>query len=150
MKTQLNKSMPHVPLQKLKPEHQEQSTQHHDEIIDDFNDVGDQDNNDSPVNVFENTETAEDTTATFQYARQDAANNAETLGAASQKTEFAHKIFRKLLVGHRNKHEGESSENDVQLTNYGENSDTETESVLCAEHKDFETPCSWGSLLPRN
>ena len=127
MKTQLLKSMPHVPLQKLKPEHQELNRQHGDGIIKDPNAEGGQDDNEVPVNVAENIETAEGTAATFQYIQHNVLNNAEDLRATSGITELFEDVFRKLGARQRNKH-GESSENPVQLTSYGNNENSESDS----------------------
>ena len=52
MKTRLLKAMPHVALQKLRPELQEQNTQHDEE----FNAVGGQENDEVPVNVIQGSD----------------------------------------------------------------------------------------------
>ena len=123
MKTQLLKSLPHVPLQKLRVEIQD--TRHDDGTIEDVNAMG----GEAPANVVENNEAAGDTVANFQYDRRDAANNAKDLGATSRAAEFFGKVFRKLAVKrHRNKYKRESSETVVQLTNYGKNENSESDS----------------------
>ena len=126
MKTQLLKSMPHVPLQKLKPEGQDRNAPHVDQTTEDPNAVGGGNNKEVPVNGVENIE-AEETAATFQYGRHDAANNDGTLGATSQEEIFG-KIFRKLVNKRGNKQEADSVENAVQLTSFGTNESSESES----------------------
>ena len=123
MKTQLLKSMPHVPLQKVKPGDAEQNTSESDQV-EDRNAVGGQTHNETHMNVVENTEATEDTAATFQYDRHDSVNNSEGLGAISRTKHFFGKVFRNLVV--RNKRERESLENVVQLTNYGNNEISES------------------------
>ena len=126
MKTHLLKCMPHVPLQKLKFEGQEQNTQHSDGIIEDLNAVGGQDINEAPVDVVENIETAEDATATFQCRQYDVRNKDEGLGAIRRTTQFFGKAFRRVKGDrHRNKC---GSENVVQLTSYGNNESSENDS----------------------
>ena len=131
MKTQLLKCMPHVPLQKLRPELEEQNMQHSDEGIEDLNAVGGQD--EAPVNGAESIEAAKDTAATFQYAGHDHQNSVD-LGPRSRRTEvvprkikqFWNKRQRQNRVGQR------SSETETinvgQHTPFGLNESSESDS----------------------
>ena len=68
---------------------------------------------------------ADNTTATFQYGQHGVVNNAEKFGTTSQTKFIFAKVFRKFAI--RKKHGGEISENNVKLTSYGNNENSESE-----------------------
>ena len=120
--------MPHVALQQLKPELQEQNTQQNDDEIHHCNAVGDIQDND-PVNEVENIDATVDAPATFQYDPHDQERN-DDLVPRSQATEFLHKLFKRIVIKrYRNNPGGERSENVGEHINYGnnENSDSDSE-----------------------
>ena len=97
MKTRLLKSMPNVALRELKPDLQEENTQHDDEGIEDHTAVDDQDNDQSPMNDVENIDGTEDTPATFQYGPNGQERN-DDLGARRQATEFLRNVFKRIVI----------------------------------------------------
>ena len=111
MKTRLLKAMPHVALQKLRPELQKQIAQPDDERMDDRNAVADQDDenpnavrgqNKDESFVMDN-DTGEDTLATFQYGPHDQTNDGD-LGVRSRTAE----IFRRKINQFWNKRQRQS------------------------------------------
>ena len=91
MKVQLLKSMPHVPLPKLRPELQEQNAHNSDRAIEDLNAVGGQDNIEDPGNDVDNTDSA------FQYCPHNQQRN-DVLDAGNWTTRHFRKVFRKVVV----------------------------------------------------
>ena len=129
MKKNLLKSMPHVALQELKPELQEQNTQHDDEGFEDRNVMDGRDDDQSPVNSVENVNATEDAPATFQYVPHGQERH-DDLVARSQATEFLPKMFKRIVIKrHRNNRVTERTENVGEHINYGnnENSDGDSE-----------------------
>ena len=137
--------MPHVALQQLKPELQEQNTQHDDEGFEDRNVMDGK----GPVNAVENVDATVDAPATFQYDPHGQERH-DGLVARSQATEFLRKVFKRIVIKrYRNNRVGERSETVGQPINYGnnENSDSDSEddfrdaTLLCGEHTKFEAQC---------
>ena len=127
MKKNLLKSMPHVALQELKPELQEQNTQHDDEEFEDRNVMDGRDDDQSPVNAVENVDATEDAPATFQYDPHGQERN-DDLVPRSQATEFLRKMYKRIVIKrHRNNHVGERSQNFGQHINYGNNENSDSE-----------------------
>ena len=123
--------MPHVALQELKPELQEQNAQQTDGGIEENNAVDDQDNDQIPVND-ENIDVSEEALATFQYGPHGQERN-DDLVARSQAIEFLRKVFKRIVIKrHRNNRVAERMENVGQHINYGcnENSDNDSEEDL--------------------
>ena len=128
MKKNLLKSMPHVALQELKPELQEQNTQHDGKGIDHRNAVVNGQDND-PVNAVENIDATQDAPATFQYGPLGQERN-DDLVPRSQAIEFLRKVFKRIVIKrHRNNHVEQRSEEFGEHINYGnnENSDSDSE-----------------------
>ena len=127
MKKNLHKSMPHVALQELKPELQEQNTQHDDEGFEDRNVMDGRDDDQGAVNAVENVDATEDAPATFQYVPLGQERN-DDLVARSQATEFLRKMFKRIVIKrYRNNHAGEGSQNFEEHTNYGNNENSDSE-----------------------
>ena len=126
MKKNLLKSMPHVTLQELKPELQEQNTQHDNEGIEDQNAVDDDQDN-GPVNAVENIDATEEAPATFQYDPRGQEN--DHLGAGRKATEFLRNVFKRIAFNrYKNNHVGERTENSWKNVNYGTNENSESDS----------------------
>ena len=128
MKKNLLKSMPHVALQELKPELQEQNTQQNDDGFEENNAVDDQNNDQSAVND-ENIDVTQEALATFQYGPHGQERN-DDLVPRSQATEFLRKVFKRIVIKrYRNNRVAERTENVGQHINYGtnENSDSDSE-----------------------
>ena len=124
MKKNLLKSMPHVALQELKPELQEQNTQHDDEGIEHGNAVNDDQDNDH-VNAVENIDATEDAPATFQYDPHGQERH-DDFGARSYATGFLRNVFKRIAINrYKNNHVGDRIENTGKNVNYGTNENSE-------------------------
>ena len=121
MKVQLLKSMPHVPLPKLRPALQEQNAQNNDQAIEDLNAVGGQDNIEDPGNDVDSTDYA------FQYCPHNQQRN-DVLDAGNWTTRHFRKVFRKVVVNrHRKIQKGERAENVGHNISYGNNENSESD-----------------------